>query len=100
MKKRMLASLFFIVFLFLSLNFLYFYEKNLVLKPSRGNNQAFANVKAKNVVKSAIDYYYANSQVSTNTLAAIGKADARPVIINNFLASHSSPMVGLGSVFV
>jgi hypothetical protein len=54
----------------------------------------------KNISNSPIDHYYASSQDRGNTLAALGKADSRPVIVDNFLAQNKSPMRGLGNVFV
>lgn len=59
----------------------------------------FQPAASKNLVVSPIDSYYSSGQ-PTRVLAAAGKSDSRPVIIDNFLARHSSPMTGLGSVFV
>lgn len=55
---------------------------------------------SRNLVESPIDNYYAKSSASSNILAAVGKSDSRPVIVDNFLAGHRSPMKGLGGVFV
>ncbi|OGY27198.1 MAG: hypothetical protein A2864_01620 [Candidatus Woykebacteria bacterium RIFCSPHIGHO2_01_FULL_39_12] len=35
-----------------------------------------------------------------NVLAAVKAADARPVLIDRFLAKHNSPMIGQGETFV
>lgn len=62
----------------------------------------FPNLKSegKNLVSSPIDSYYTGNSTATRVLSAAGKSDSRPVIVNNFLAKHSSPMSGLGTVFV
>src|SRR3990172_6773552 len=57
-------------------------------------------VEGRNLVQSPIDNYYAKAQNQDNTLTSIRKSDSRPVIIDNFLAKHNSPMRGLGSTFV
>ncbi len=56
--------------------------------------------ESKNLVNSPIDSYYTQNSNNTQVLAAVGKGDTRPVIVDNFLAKHRSPMSGLGTVFV
>src|SRR3972149_11005098 len=57
-------------------------------------------VQSQNLVKSPIDQYYASAQSKVNVLAAVGRSDGRPVIVDNFLARHKSPRSGMGYVFV
>ena len=76
----------------------------LVLKNVRasGTNLATPSLtsEGRNLVKSPIDSYYAPSANNSKVLAAVGKGDSRPVIVDNFLARHRSPMSGLGTIFV
>ena len=55
--------------------------------------------EGRNIVSSPIDSYYQSSG-KYQLLSAAGKGDSRPVIVDNFLAKHSSPMSGLGTVLV
>lgn len=77
----------------------FFYSFAFHAFDSQDDLSQFASV-SKNLIASPIDGYYASAQVKSNTLAAVGKSDSRPVIVDNFLAKHNSPMSGLGSVFV
>lgn len=100
MKKSLLAFIILILFSFLSLILIFATlrvqanEKELPIKTDK-----FV-VEGRNIVSSPIDRYYAQAQNKGNSLAAVGKSDSRPVIVDNFLAKHKSPMRGLGSVFV
>jgi len=100
MKKILLTGIFVVSFfltsvalLFLTLNFSFAAEE----KPKP--NSVFL-VDGENKIFSPIDYYFAQSQTRTKILAAVDKSDSRPVIVDNFLAKHNSPMTGMGSVFV
>jgi hypothetical protein len=57
-------------------------------------------VQSRNLVKSPVDQYHAAAQTKIDVLASVGKEDSRPIIIDNFLSRHKSPMVGLGQTFV
>lgn len=57
-------------------------------------------VSSKNEISSPINNYFANLQTKVKVSAASGVGDSRPIIVDNFLASHHSPMTGLGNAFV
>lgn len=57
-------------------------------------------ISSQNIINSPINQYYAESQVTSSTRGSVVKSDARPVIVDNFLAANGSPMAGLGTMFV
>lgn len=100
MKKHLL--LFGFIAVFLSGIFLFLFSNFSVLATKNGSLPIPDDFKieGKNIVNSPIDSYYAAQQDTKDSLASIGKSDSRPVIVNNFLSKHNSPMQGLGNVFV
>ncbi len=100
MKKGLLFLTFLALFVLGSTIFLVFTFKAQASKNGSQEIPSNFKVEGKNIVSSPIDRYYAESQNSKSILASVGKSDSRPVIVDNFLAKHNSPMRGLGSVFV
>jgi len=97
----------YLLLLILPLTFLFTLGLFLVLNSHNSDAQGLQSVipdeikvEGTNVVKSPIDDYYAHEQVKGTIVAAVGGSDTRPVIIDNFLSSHGSPMTGMGGTFV
>lgn len=97
MSKNLLFAVFF--FVFLALVGFFLFENNSALE-TRVDASAISNSQGKNQVTSPIDKYKMVNSGSSKILAATGKGDSRPVIIDNYLARHKSPMSGLGNFFV
>lgn len=55
---------------------------------------------SSNVSASPIDRYKAAAAANPTLVGVVGTDDARPYIVDNFLAKHRSPMVGMGKTFV
>lgn len=100
MKKFLLAATFLLIFISISLFFLV--ATFDMTAASSQNVSTFSNrmVDGTNKIVSPIDSYYAQSQTGAKTMAAVGRSDSRPVIVDNFLSRHKSPMSGMGAVFV
>lgn len=100
MKKFLLTAVFLIVFISVSLFFLLSaLEITHAETPSSEPSTRFL-VDGENRISSPIDNYYSESQSGLKTLAAVGRSDSRPVIVDNFLSRHRSPMSGMGTVFI
>ncbi len=84
----------FTTMLFAAQTAIFSYKKSL--EPISESNEN----KSKNLATSPIDSYYSGKSGRVAILSAVGKGDSRPVIVDNFLASHRSPMSGLGTIFV
>ncbi len=100
MKKFLLVAILLLGFISLSLFFLLsaFSITNAETPKTVDLGNFF--VDGENRIASPINQYYSQAQTSNKTLAAVGRSDSRPVIIDNFLSSHKSPMSGMGAVFV
>lgn len=100
MKRNLLIFSF---FGFLILGSIIFLFSNFTALATNNGSQQIPEefkIEGKNIINSPIDSYYAAAQDKGSSLASIGKSDSRPVIIDNFLAKHNSPMSGLGKIFV
>ena len=99
MSKSLLfvsVSIFFLIALVLLVFFVF---KNASAAETKTSAEP-GTTESKNLVNSPIDNYYTDNTNNSQVLAAVGKGDSRPVIVDNFLAKHRSPMSGLGTVFV
>lgn len=100
MKKFLLTAMFLLVFLSVSVFFLFSALKLTKAEISFSASSAEFLVDGENKASSPIDSYYSQAQTGLKTLAAVGRSDSRPVIVDNFLSRHRSPMSGMGAVFV
>jgi len=100
MKKFLLTTVFLLIFITFSIFLLISTLDITAASPRFSEFKTKSLVDGKNITFSPLDSYYAESQYSQKTLAAVGKADSRPVIVDNFLSKHRSPMSGLGAIFV
>lgn len=100
MKKALLILPVLAITIFAAITLTFFNFSVLATKNGSQTVPENFKVEGSNLVQSPIDSYYAQIQNQGNTLASIGKSDSRPVIIDNFLSRHNSPMQGLGSIFV
>lgn len=100
MDKRLLFFLSSIVIFLAFFTTAFLFLKNANALETKTAETPTQNEEGKNLINSPIDSYYSKDTTNTKVLAAVGKGDSRPVIVDNFLARHRSPMVGLGGVFV
>ncbi len=100
MKKALLILTILSIIILTTVTLTFFNFSVLATKSGSQAIPADFKVEGQNLVQSPIDGYYAKVQDQGNTLSSIGKSDSRPVIVDNFLARHNSPMQGLGAIFV
>lgn len=70
----------------------------LFLLPKNINSDILIN--SANIVKSPIDTYSQTGNTVVKVVSDVITNDARPVIVDNFLAKNHSPMAGMGETFV
>lgn len=100
MKNGLLAFLTTLVFVLSLFLFFQFSARFLVLSEKETDFSKMVRADGRNSVYSPIGSYNAASSKETPILASVVKGDGRPILIDNFLARHNSPMRGLGATFV
>jgi hypothetical protein len=100
MDKRLLTLSIFVSLVLLVVLGAVFVLKNHFAIETKAQIVPSSETESKNLISSPIDNYQSDKVTSNRVLAAVGTGDSRSVIVDNFLAKHSSPMSGLGSVFV
>lgn len=70
----------------------------VLTQPKGPNLNLFLN--SSNLLGSPIDTYHSEGKAKVVIASDIQTNDARPVIVDNFLAKHASPMQGMGKTFV
>lgn len=80
--------------------FLFTTTVTLAIYTDQPNSKPDTQFSSTSIVKSPIDIYQSSGETLVKMSSDLGTADARPVIVDNFLAKNHSPMEGMGSAFV